>query len=63
MNELTTRRKRNASVKELKLNDIPVTNPRELSDTFINHFSTIGPTLILLTRFLPPVTDDSSYAY
>ena len=40
--ELTSRRKSNKIVKELKLNDAVIKNSSELSDTFNDHFSKIG---------------------
>ena len=45
INELTSRRKNNVTGKELKVNDVVMNNPIELSDTFNDHFSTIGPDL------------------
>ena len=42
INELTSRRKSNETVKELKLNDAVIKNSSELSDTFNDHFSKIG---------------------
>ena len=59
INELTSRQKNNASVKELKLNDNSVTNSHELSNAFNDHFSTIGTKL---ANEVPLVTDGSSYA-
>ena len=44
-NKLTSRQKNNASVKELKLNENSVTNSHEFSNTFNDHFSTIGTKL------------------
>ena len=40
INQLTSRKKNNASVKELKLNENSITNSHELSNAFNNHFST-----------------------
>jgi len=45
INELTSRRKSNETVKELKVNDVLINNSSELSDTFNDHFSTIGSRL------------------
>ena len=45
INELTSRQKNNASVKEIKLNENSVTNSHELSNAFNDHFSTIGTKL------------------
>ncbi|CAH3140907.1 unnamed protein product, partial [Porites evermanni] len=59
INELTSRQKNNASVKELKLNENSVTNSHELSNAFNDHFSTIGTKL---ANEVPLVTDGSSYA-
>ena len=42
INELTSRRKSNETVKELKLNNAVIKNSSELSNTFNDHFSTIG---------------------
>ena len=59
INELTSRRKSNETVKELKVNDV-INNSSEISDTFNDHFSTIGPRL---ANEIPPIgqNDDSSY--
>ena len=59
INELTSRQKNNASVKELKLNENSVTNSHELSNAFNDHFSTTGTKL---ANEVPLVTDGSSYA-
>ena len=60
INELTSRRKSNDTVKELKVNDVVINNSSEISDTFNDHFSTIGPRL---ANEIPPIgqNDDSSY--
>ena len=60
INELTSRRKNNVTVKELKVNDVVINNSIELSDTFIDDFSTIGPRL---ANDIPPIgqNDDLSY--
>ena len=68
INKLTSRQKNNASVKELRLNENSVTNSRELSSAFNDHFSTredkgdregiphtqTNPQVILLELFLRP---------
>ena len=59
INELTSRQKNNASVKELRLDENSVTNSHELSNAFNDHFSTIGSKL---ANEVPLVTDGSSYA-
>ena len=59
INELTSRRINNTTVKELKLNDAIISNSSELSNAFNDHFSTIGSRLadeIPLTA-----SNDSSY--
>ena len=45
INELTSRRTNNTTVKELKLNGSIFSNSSELSNAFNDHFSTIGPRL------------------
>ena len=57
--KLTSRQKNNVSVKELKLNENSVINSHELSNTFNDHFSTIGTKLV---NEVPLVTDGSSHA-
>ena len=59
INQLTSRKKNNASVKELKLNGNSITNSHELSNAFNDHFSTTGTKL---ANEVPLVTDGSSYA-
>ena len=59
INQLTSRKKNNASVKELKLNENSITNSHELSNAFNDHFSTTGTKL---ANEVPLVTDGSSYA-
>ena len=59
INELTSRQKNNASVKELKLNENSVTNSHELSNAFNDHFSTTGTKV---ANEVSLVTDGSSYA-
>ena len=45
INELTSRRTKNTTVKELKLNGSIISNSSELSNAFNDNFSTIGPRL------------------
>ena len=45
INELTSRRTNNTTVKELKLNGSIISNSSELSNAFNDHLSTIGPRL------------------
>ena len=45
INELTSRRTNNTTVKELKLNGPIISNFSELSNAFNDYFSTIGPAL------------------
>ena len=45
VNELTSRKSNTCSVKELIVDGVSITNPTDLSDTFNEHFSTIGPKL------------------
>ena len=59
INELTSRKKNNASVRESRLNENSVTNSHELSSAFNDIFSTIGTKL---ANEVPLVTDGSSYA-
>ena len=59
INQLTSRKKNNASVKEFKLNGNSITNSHELSNAFNDHFSTTGTKL---ANEVPLVTDGSSYA-
>ena len=59
INELTSRQRNNASVKELKLNENSVTNSHELSNAFNDHFSTTGTKV---ANEVSLVTDGSSYA-
>ena len=46
-NELTSRRLKNTTVKELKLNDAVISNSSELSNAFDDHFSKVGPDLLM----------------
>ena len=45
INNLMSRRQNNQLVKEVKVNDIFICNSNEISNTFKEHFSTIGPGL------------------
>ena len=46
INELTSRKTKNSTIKEVKLgDDHSITNSFELSETFNSHFATIGPNL------------------
>ena len=45
INELTSRKVKNSSIKEIKLNDKSIHDSPELSETFNSHFATIGPKL------------------
>ena len=47
INELTSRRTNNTTVKELKLNSSIISNSSELSSAFNDHFSTVGPRLAI----------------
>ena len=47
INELTSHKSGRSSVKELSLNGVSMTNSTALSNTFDDHFSTIGPKLRL----------------
>ena len=58
-NELTSRQKNNASVKELKLNENSLSNSHELSNAFNDHFITTGTKL---ANEVALVADGSSYA-
>ena len=43
INELTSRKVKNSSIKEIKLNDKSIHDSPELSEIFNSHFATIGP--------------------
>ena len=45
INNLMSRRQNNQQVKEVKVNDISIGNSNEISNTFNEHFATIGPKL------------------
>ena len=45
INELTSRKVKTSSIKEIKLNDKSIHDSPELSETFNSHFATIGPKL------------------
>ena len=47
INDLTSRRTNNTTVKELKLNGSIIFNSSELSNAFNDHFSTMGPALLM----------------
>ena len=47
INELTSHKSGRSSVKELSLNGVSMTNSTALSNTFDDHFFTIGPKLRL----------------
>ena len=52
-----SRRLNNQLVKEVKVNDISICNSNEISNTFNEHFSTIGPRL---AREIPSTSDEVS---
>ena len=56
INKLTSRRTKNTTVKELKLNGSITSNSRELSNAFNDHFSTIGR---LLANEISPNDNDN----
>ena len=56
IDDLTSRRTNNTTVKELKLNGSIISNSSELSNAFNDHFSTIAPRL---ANEIPP--NDKSY--
>ena len=45
INELTSRKSGKTAVTSIKVNEVSITNPAELSNEFNNHFATIGPEL------------------
>ena len=45
LRDLMSRRQNNQQVKEVKVNDISIGNSNEISNTFNEHFATIGPKL------------------
>ena len=57
INHLMSRRQNNQLVKEDKVNDISICNSNEISNTFNEHFSTIGPRL---AREIPSTSDEVS---
>lgn len=57
INHLMSRRQNNQLVKEVKVNDISICNSNEISNTFNEHFSTIGPRL---AREIPSTSDEVS---
>ena len=50
-------RQNNQLVKEVKVNNISICNSNEISNTFNEHFSTIGPRL---AREIPSTSDEVS---
>ena len=60
INELTSRRTNNTTVKELKLNGSIISNSSELSNAFNGHFSTIGPRL---ANEIPPNDNNNDLSY
>ena len=45
INELTSRKSGKTAVTSLKVNEVSITNPAELSNEFNNHFAAVGPEL------------------
>ena len=45
INELTSRKSNNSHITEIKQNGISISNSQELSETFNDHYATIGPKL------------------
>ena len=60
INELTSRRTNNTTVKELKLNGSIISNSSELSNSFNDQFSTTGPRL---ANEIPPNDNDNDLRY
>ena len=60
INELTSRRTNNTTVKELKLNGSIISNSSELSNAFNDHFSAIGPRL---ASEIPPNDNNNDFSY
>ena len=52
-----SRRQNNRIVKDVKVNDISICNTKEISNAFIEHFSTIGPRL---ASQIPLTSDEES---
>jgi len=57
INHLMSRRQNNQLVKEVKIDDISICNSNEISNTFNEHFSSIGPRL---AREIPSTLDEVS---
>ena len=60
INNLMSCRQNNQLVKVVKVNDISMCNSNEISNTFDEHFSTIGPRL---AREIPSTSDEVSTYY
>ena len=60
INELTSRRTNNTTVKELKLNGSIISNSSELSNSFNDQFSTTGPRL---ANEIPPNDNNNDLRY
>ena len=60
INDLTSRRTNNTTVKELKLNGTIIYNSSELSNAFNDHFSTIGPRF---ANEIPPNDNNNDLSY
>ena len=57
INNLMSRRQNNHLVKVVKVNDISIGNSNEISNTFNEHFATIGPRLVCE---IPSTSDEVS---
>ena len=60
INNLASRRTNNTTVKEVKLNGSIISNSRELTNAFHDHFSTIGPRL---ANGIPPNDNNNDLSY
>ena len=60
INELTSRRTNNTTVKELKLNGSIISKSSELSNAFNDHFLTIRPRL---ANEIPPNDNNNDFSY
>ena len=60
INELTSRRTNNTTVKELKFNGSIISNSSEFSNAFNDHFSAIGPRL---ANEIPPNDNNNDFSY
>ena len=58
INELTARKSKSSIVKELKIGEVTIDDPSEMSNTFNDYFAKIGPKL---ANDIPPLSDDASY--